>query len=187
MMRATALCLLMIALPLQRAGAHELQDNRATVVLRDKIHLSVTLFISYTEALHLVLAPQRPYAAFLVIYSSMKLEDLQKELQKAHTRFQASTRLHLSPGGEAALTNWVWPDAKQVQALLQQRVMQAMVDPKTHSHESPIEVKAEAIAKQEILSVRIKFPEEFNKVLVVAFRPNQLWVEPKSYSSEIKF
>jgi hypothetical protein len=150
-------------------------------------HLSVTIFIAYTEALHLALAPQRPYAAFLVVYSSMKTEDLQKELQKVQARFQSATKLHLSPGGKAAPTNWVWPDAKQVQALLQQRVMQAMVDPNGHSHEAPLEVHADVNASQEIKSVRIQSPDEFLKVLVVAFRPNQLWVERKSLSPEIKF
>ena len=170
-----------------QAAAHELQENRATLVLRDKTHLSVTLFIAYTEALHLALAPRRPYAAFLVVYSSMKPEELQKELQKAQAKFQSATKVQLSIGGEVALSNWVWPDAKQVQTLLQQRVMRAMVDPNGHSHEAPMEVHADVIAKQEINSVRIQFPDEFLKVLVVAFRPNQLWVEPKSLSPEIKF
>ena len=169
------------------AGGHELEDNRATLVLRDKTHLFVTLFIAYTEALHLALAPQRPYAAFLVVYSSMKPEDLQKELQKAQAKFQSATWLHITPGAETGFTNWVWPDAKLVQSLLQQRVMRAMVDPNSHSHETPTEVRAEAIAKQEVTSVKIQFPEEFHKVLVVAFRPTQLWVEPKSRSAEIKF
>ena len=177
----------LLVLLIRPAGAHELLENRATLVLRDKTHLSVTVFVAYTEALHMALTPQRPYAAFLVVYSSMKLEELQKELQKAQAKFQAATKLHLQPGGETALTNWNWPDAKQVQALIQQRAMQAMVDPNGHSHETPLEIHADANTKQEVTSARIQFPEEFRKVLVVAFRPTQLWVEPKSLSAEIKF
>ena len=179
--------MLALALLTGSASAHELQDNRATLVLRDKTHVSVTLFIAYTEALHVALAPQRPYAAFLVVYSSMKPEELQKTLQRAHAKFQAATKLQLTPGGETAITNWVWPDAKQVQNLLQQRVMQAMVDPNSHSHEAPSEIHADANAKQEVIAAKIQFPEEFRKVLVVAFRPTQLWVEPRSFSAEIKF
>ena len=187
MKRVITLGLLTLALWLPCAVAHELEDNRATLVLRDKTHLSVTLFIAYTEALHLALAPQRPYTAFLVVYSSMKPEDLQKELHKAQAKFQSDTRLHFPQGGEAALTNWGWPDAQKVQTLLRERVMQAMVDPNGHSHETPVEIHADANAKQEVTSARIQFPEEFRKVLVVAFRPTQLWVEPKSVSAEIKF
>jgi len=171
----------------QSASSHELQENRAQIVLRDKIHLSVTIYLNYTEALHLALAPQRPYAAFLVVYSSMKLEDLQLDMLMAQARFQAATKMVVSPGGEASLTNWIWPEAKQVQALLQQQVMQAMVDPASHKHEPPLEVHAEATVRAEPSSVRIQFPEAYRRVLTVAFRPSQQWAEPKTLSPELKF
>jgi hypothetical protein len=169
------------------AMAHELQDNRATLVLRDRTHVSVTLFLSYPEALHQALAPQRPFMAFLLVYSAMKPEELQKELLRAQVRFQSTTHLWIAPARDLPLSNWIWPDLKQVQAILQQRVMQAMVDPNGHSHEAPVEVHADANAAQEITSVQVQFPEEFQKVLVVAFRPSQLWVESKSLSAAIKF
>ena len=171
------------------AAAHELQENRATLVLRDKTHISVTLYIAYSDALYQALMPQRPFAAFLLIYSAMKPEDLEKELRRAQSKFQSATRMYLSPGPgrEITITNWVWPDVKQVQTMLQQRIMAAMVDPKGHAHDSPIEIRADANAPHEIVSVTVKFPEEFRKVLVVSYRPNQLWVDSQSLSPEIKF
>ena len=168
-------------------SAHELEDNRATLVLRDKTHLSATVFLAYPEALHRVLAPQREFGAFLLIYSAMKPEALQKELLRAQAHFESSTHLVSAPGKDVALMNWTWPDLKQVQAMLQQRVMQAMVAPSAHSHEAPVEVHFDANASQEITSVRVQFPEEFQKVLVVAYRPSQTWVEGKSLSPEIRF
>jgi hypothetical protein len=168
------------------AAGHELQDNRASLVLRDRTHLSVTLYLSYPEALHLALAPQRQFAAFLLIYSEMKVEDLQKELLRAQARFQSSTHLFL-PDKEASLVNWVWPDAKSVQAMLQRRVMQAMVDPDAHAHEAPVEVHADVNAAQDIQSVRVQFPREWQKVLVVWFRPSQQWVEGATLSPAMKF
>jgi hypothetical protein len=36
-------------------------------------------------------------------------------------------------------------------------------------------------------AVRIQFPEEFQRVLVVAYRPSQLWVEANSWSPAIQF
>ena len=172
---------------LHSAGAHELQENRATLVLRDHTHLSVTLFIGYADALHLALAPQRPLQEFLLVYSAMKAEQLQTELGRAQARFEAGTHVYVAAGTEAPLTNWTWPDAKQVQALLQQRAMAAMVDPAGHLHDSPVEIHADANAAQEVASVRVQFPEEFQKVLVVAFRPTQVWVESKAVSPAIKF
>ena len=149
------------------------------LVLRERGHISVTLYIGYTEALHQALAPQRPYAAFLLVYSAMKPEDLQKELIRAQARFQSGTRMYASTGKETPLTNWTWPNAKQVQSMLQQHIMQATVDPGGHYHEPPVEIHADANSTQEITSLKVQFPEEFREVLVVSFRPNQVWVETK--------
>lgn len=169
------------------ATGHDLADNRAQLVLRDKTHLSVTLFIAYPDALQLALAPQRSPQEFLLVYSAMKPEDLQKDLLRAQAKFQAGIHIYSAPGQELTLTNWVWPEATQVRTLLQQRVMQAVVDPKNFGHDSPLEIRAEAISLREITSVQVQFPEEFQKVLVVAYRPSQQWAEPKAISPAIKF
>jgi len=185
-LRAATLVALILA---ASAAAHELQENRATLVLRDKTHIAVTLYIAYSDALHQVLMPQRPFASFLLIYSAMKPEDLQKELLRAQSRFQSETRIYLSPGPgrEVPLTNWVWPDAKRVQAMMQQRIMAAMVDPNGHAHDTPIEIRADANSPHEITAVTVKFPEEFQKVLVVSYRPNQVWADGKALSPEVRF
>ena len=180
---------LLLVLLIGICGAHELQDNRATLVLRDKNHVSVTLYVAYTDALHLAVMPQRPLASFLLMYSAMRPEDLERELLRAQSKLQSGTRMYLSPGPgvEVPLTNWVWPDVKQVQTLLQERIMAATVDPNGHSHEAPSEIRAEAVASREIGALTVKFPEEFQKVLVVSYRPNQVWVDTKALSPEIRF
>jgi hypothetical protein len=177
----------LLAILAAAAVAHELQENRATLVLRDNTHLSVTLYIAYGEALRLALAPKRSEPEFLVMYSAMRPDRLQKELLRAQAKFQSDTHLYLSMGRELPLTNWVWPDVPKVQALMQQRVMQAMVDPGGHSHEEPLEIHADANSQQEILTARVQFPEEFRKVLVVAYRPTQQWAEPHTLSPVIRF
>ena len=166
--------------------AHEVDDNRANLILRDKTHVSLTLFLDFTTVLHQALAPQRTYSAFLVVASAMKPEDFAKDLQRAQAKLQAATHLY-GPAGELPLTHWTWPDAKQVQAQFQQLVMQAMVDPAAHTHQPPLEVHAEAVSVQEIGGVKIQFPEEFQKVLVVAYKPTQVWLERKAVSPQIRF
>ena len=185
LLSATFALSLLLQAPL--ATAHELQENRATLVLRDKTHVTLTLYISYAEALHQTLAPQRPLQEFLLVYSAMKPEQLEKELIRAQLKWQAATKVFTSPGVEATLTNWIWPDTKQVQMYLQQRVMQAMVDPAGHAHLAPLEIHADANSQQAIVSVRVQFPEEFQKLLVVAYKPSQIYVERKTLSPLIKF
>ena len=169
-----------------QATAHELQENRATLVLRDQGHVSVTMYLNYAELLYQAIAPQRPYAAFLVVYSGMKPEDLRKELATAQSKFQSSTRMQLAGGGEAALSNWQWPDVKQVQELLRRQLAQAIVGPANHAHEQPSEIRVEATAPK-FTAVYMRFPAEFQRVLVVSYRPNQTWVDPKAAPPEIKF
>lgn len=169
------------------AAAHEIQDNRATLVLRDQTHLSVTLFILYTDALHLALAPQRPLPEFLAVYSAMTPEKLAQELLRAQTTFQSATHLYLSPSKPVGLTNWIWPAAPHVRALLQRRTMEAIIDPNGHSHEEPTEIHADANTQAEITSVQVQFPEEFQKMLVVSYRPSQVSLERKTLSPAIRF
>jgi hypothetical protein len=179
----------LVALLAAGAGAHELQENRATLVLRDKTHVSITFYIAYSDALHQALMPQRPFAAFLMIYSAMKPEEMQKELLRAQSKFQAETRMYFSPGPgrEIPISNWVWPDVKQVQTMMQQRMMAAMLDPNGHSHETPIEIHADANAPNEVAAVTLKLPGEFQRVLVVSYKPKQVWVDGKTLSPDIRF
>jgi hypothetical protein len=179
------LVLLLLAFALA-CTAHELVDNRATLVLRDRSHLSLTVYLSYPEALHKALLPQREFAAFLLIYSSMDSAKFEKELVRAQTRFQEQLRV-LVTDKQAAISGWSWPDAKTVQEILRQRVMRAMVDPNVHAHEPPVEVRAEAVATQEIAGARVQFPVEWQRVLLVWYRPSQQWVEGSTISPVLRF
>jgi hypothetical protein len=169
------------------ANAHELMANRATLVLRDDTHVSITLYIAYADALHAALAPQRTTAEFLTMYSAMNPQALQKELTRAQAQFQAGTKVYLANGQPIVLTNWLWPDPRRVQTMMQQRIMQAMVDPTGHAHDEPLEIHADANATQKIVGLRVQFPPEFQKVLLVWYHPTQTWVDPNTWSPAIRF
>jgi hypothetical protein len=170
-----------------RANAHELLVNRATLVLRDDTHVSITLYLAYADALHAALAPRQTTAEFLTMYSAMKPEALEQALAAAQAQFQSGTKLYLASGQPVAVTNWLWPDPRQVQAMIQQRIMQAMVDPNGHAHEEPLEVHADANAAKKIAGLRVQFPPQLGQVLLVWYRPSQVWVEPNSWSPAVWF
>jgi hypothetical protein len=162
-------------------------DNRATLVLRDDRHVSVTLYLNYLEALHRALAPGRTSQEFVLRFAAMPLAQLQTALNQAHRRFENATRLSHSSGGTIALSNWTWPDATRVQSLLQQQAMQTVVAPDAHVHEQPTEVRADAIATSSISAAHIRFPAEFERVLVVSYKPHQVWASPAGASPRITF
>jgi hypothetical protein len=189
MLRSAVLiaALLAAATRLDAARFHELPDNRATLVLRDRTHVSVTMYVSYADALHRALAPQQPMTEFVLAYSAMAPDVFARELRKAHARFAATTVLATSDGTRLALTNWKWPEAARVQGLLREQTMQALVAPGEHGHETPTEIRAEAVAATPVTSVTMRFPAEFQRVLVVSYKPNQVWVDPAKPAPRIVF
>jgi hypothetical protein len=184
------LCALNLALGLLLSAttalqAHELQVNRTTAVLRDDTHLSLSHYILYTEALHQALAPKMSRQEFMLSHAAMKPADLEKRLQDAHRQFEQGFRVNTA-AGKALVLNWRWPQAAQVQALFQQGAMQAVVDPHAHSHEEPLEIQTEASHAGLGKGISVQFPAAWGRVLLVWYRPQQVWAEPKT-ATPIRF
>lgn len=177
------------------ARGHELTENRATMILRDDTHVSLTFYIDYPNVLYAVLAPKISHREFLLAYSAMKPEDFQKQMLLAQSTLQAETRATLNGGKQATITGWVWPDAVRMQAQIQQQVMESMVGGVTntntnssaHAHSLPTEIRADIAHDKPIKDANIKFAEAFGRMLLVSYRPNEIWVAPKQASSLVKF
>lgn len=174
------------------AVAHELESNRATLVLRDRQHLTLTFFVDYARVLHQVLAPQRPLNDFVMTYSAMKPQEFQSQLQEAQRMLQSGITVTLHNGKTAALTQWAWPQAKAVQAALQQRTMQAVVAPADHAHAATMEIQAQAsssssASSSDFTTITLQLPPQFQQVLVVSYQPKQVWVKPGGPPAAIAF
>ena len=178
--------------------SHELPANRLTLVMRDATHVSLTYYIDYPSALHRALAPQQTLQQFELMASAMPPAEFQKALLKAQAKFSTGTQLTLLRKNKSAaqatpltltltLTHWQWPDAKSAQALLQQRAMHSLVGTGEHPMEVPFEIRAEAASNVAITSLEVRLPEEMSKVLVVSYRPQQAWAEPRSAGALVKF
>ena len=190
------------------AHGHELSANRVTMVLRDETHIALTFYVDYPNVLYQLLAPaksQRNHREFLLAYSAMKPEDFRQQVLRAQSRLQAETSAQLNDGTDVVITGWVWPDPARMQTLIQHEVMESMVGgdaranknangnaPATatahaHAHESPTEIRASISHNTPIKSATIQFAEAFGKMLLVSYRPQQVWVAPKQASTLIKF
>lgn len=170
-----------------RAQAHELQANRLTLVLRDSLHLQLTLQLELLEALHRSLAPQQPLQAFVLQHAPWSREALSVVLSRTYSLWVQGMRLQ--PEGQAALRlgRWNWPSAEHVSAMLQARAMQLLADPGAHAHAEPVEVRSEAVASQDITGLRVTMPPTLGPVLVVSYRPRQVWLVPGEASAPIVF
>ena len=174
--------------------SHELPANRLTLVMRDATHVSLTFYIDYPSALHRALAPQQTLQQFELMASAMPPAEFQKALLKAQAKFSAGTQLTLRRKNKSAaeatpltVTHWQWPDAKSAQVLLRQRAMHSLVGAAEHPMETPFEIRAEATSTGAITSLEVRLPEEMSKVLVVSYRPQQVWFEPSRAGVLVKF
>jgi hypothetical protein len=182
----TLLALAAFAVVSCAASAHELADNRATLVLRDRTHLSLTLFIRYTEAVHRALAPRASYGEFLLALSTMSAGDFEKQLRRAHDSLQSGIRVTVDGGREAMLSNWTWPDPGRAQKLFQREVMEATVGDE-HRHAEPVEIRADVASAAAITSASVRFGAAFGNVLLVWYQPRQTWVEAGQASPTVRF
>lgn len=182
-----AIALALSLLRSKTALSHELPANRATLVLRDQTHLSLTLYIDYIETLHRALAPNKSARDFLLITSALTPQEFQQQLQRAQAKLDAETRATLNGASTVTIAGWVWPEPAKIQSLIQQQVMAAMVGAGEHSHAAPIEIRANITHTKPISEATIQFAEAFGKMLVVWYRPKQTWVAPKQLSPVMKF
>ena len=185
----TRLLLMALLAAMASAHAHELPDNRVTLVLRDATHLSLTGLIDYPAALNQALAPQQSAQEFAVRCAAMTPAEFQQGLNRAHDKFKAGILLTLPSGEALTFTHWRWPEAAGVQARLRERAMRAVVGgPEAgHLHEPPLEIHAEASAAQPLAAVRTRLPREFGPVLLVSYRPHQTWLEPQGAAVLVGF
>ncbi len=185
-----------LAYALGNAGAHEMTESRATLVLRDATHVSMTLFIDYPETLHRSLSPKQNFQEFVLTFSAMTPEVFSAAVVKAQAQLQAQIQVLNAAGKPALGDQWRWPEPSRVQALLREHAMQMLVSAGEHAHDAPLEIRAEfSMPKPDMSagpssSVRVTFPAAFRRVLVVSYRPNQVWVNAggaEGASPEIKF
>lgn len=181
------LALLVLAAACATGTAHELQANRLTLVQREAHHLSLSLHLDYLPVLHRTLAPRQDYREFVLAHAAMEHAQLAAALQRAQAAFEASTRLTLPDGSALPVQRWRWPEARRVQALLQQQAMRWIAGPGDHAHDDPIEVPAECVSRSPIRSVQVQLPAAFDAVLVVSYRPRQAWARPATGAIKVEF
>lgn len=169
------------------AGAHELQENRATLVQRDNTLVAMTLYLDCPQALHRSLAPQSTFVAFAAAHANLPPDAFKTVWLRAQSRLQTEIRATRPSGQALVFQRWAWPEPAQVQTTLRERLMEAMVAPGEHSHVPPLEVRAELVTAQALTALRMEFPSALGRVLVMSYRPKQVWVESQKASPDITF
>ena len=167
--------------------AHELDSSRATILLRDGNHVSMTLYINLPEVLRRTLAPERGFGEFVLVYSAMAPDKFRDAVRAAETRLAEATRLTDATGAAPARSGWTWPDAERTQAEFRTLAAAFLTAPGEPPHDDPVAVHAEFQTARPTSSLKVTFPPQLDAVLTVYYRPQQVWLGPGRPSPPLNF
>ena len=163
------------------------QFAQAALVQRDNTLVAMTLYLDLPGVLHRSLAPKGAFIEFATAHVNLPPDVFKTVWLRVQSRLQSEIRAARPSGQALTFQRWTWPEPAQVQSALRERLMEAMVAPGEHPHTAPLEVRAELVAAQPVTALHIEFPPVFQPVLVMSYRPKQVWTEPKKVSAEITF
>lgn len=169
------------------AGAHELDSSRATILLRDGNHVSMTLYINLPEVLRRTIAPERGFGEFVLVYSAMPPEKFRDAVKAAESRLADTTRLTDAAGASPARSGWTWPDPERTQAEFRMLAAAFLTAPSEPPHDDPVAVHAEFQTARPTSSLKVTFPPQLDAVLTVYYRPQQVWLGPGKPSPPLNF
>ena len=177
-------CLLFAALP---GKAHEAEVNKATLVLREGNHLSLSLFLRLDDSMYRMSLKKVPYQEFLLAHASMSAAEFEKAWLPVQEQLQKSVQLLDAQNQPLTLRKWQWPKPEKVQAVIQENLMQATVAAGHHHHPALLEIRAEASAPAALSTVRLQVHTVWQPLLVVSYRPSQTVLEAGKPPVSIRF
>lgn len=178
--------LLATALGLSGASlAHELPDDRLTVIQRDGTHYQLQFLVDGPGLVHRFLGGTRPRLEVLAALVAQGPEETSRVWGRLQLALQQGVRLQRG-GQPLRLEAWRWPSGAEVHACLQQWVMQQTVGRTGHVHEEPWAWSAQAVATGEG-AVELQLPTPLQQVMVVSYRPRQQWVSAEQPAVPLSF
>jgi hypothetical protein len=108
-----------------------------------------------------------------------------------HTRAQAYYKqkitFRLNKDKWAQLSNWQFSNWQLIKKNVQQQLAQQLVNPGSHVHFEPVQFTVQLTGGPDFSTLQPKLPAHWGKVLVIASKPQQFWLDAVQGTSWIKF
>jgi len=157
----------------REAHSHELNENRASLVLRNERQISVTFYLNLTEVLHKTLMPKQDRFEHTAKLAAMNEADFLKHYGDAKKLIESSVLLKAASGKKINVREWQWPEPKVAQKAIRELTMQSVVSSGQHLHENPIEVRLQIQSDESIDPLVLELPVSMKPMTLVASRPKQ--------------
>ena len=166
--------------------AHELPDDRVTIVQREPTHLSITFYVDEVGLLHRLIAPKSSRSEFLLACAGAQPEQLRLRVQRAQASFERELQL-LAGGQTLAIAPLHWPLVNDTLRRLQDGAMATITTGSDHDRVQPVEITTDALSSTAFESVTFMTPPSLPKLLIVSYRPTQHRPTPESRAVVIDF
>ena len=166
--------------------AHELQEHKLQMVLRDDRHLTLSLWLDIPNAMHKTLEPSLTSAAFALKYSAMPLSLFEKAWGQCISVWREQWQLKNSAGTAISSPVWRWPDGAVLQNQIKLQMM-ANVTGTAHAHAELTVIAGEVVSNSILQSARLKMPTSWKPLMVVSYKPLQQWTPSSEKTVLLKF
>lgn len=171
----SGLALLIGALSLINAAAHELQENKVNLTLRAQGHVDAVFYLNLIDALQKPNAKPASRFVLLASLASQSDEEFAKTWKSTTKSLQSEIKFNSASGNALSTSPWTWTDARRVHQYLREVTMSAIAAPDQHVHDMTIEARVQIKTLEPTLKVVL--PEHLKPMTLVATQPKQYRIE----------
>ena len=153
--------------------AHELPDDRVTIVQREPTHLSITFYIDEVALLNRLIAPKSSRAEFLLACAALPPARLTIKLQQARDAFAAEISIRDMHRRSLLISPLRWPTLIDTQQLLKESALALLATGSDHDKITFSEISADATAHEPLESIYFIKPRSLPELTGVSYRPLQ--------------
>jgi len=180
-------CCLTVLCTMSLANAHEVASNRLSLVQRESSHISATFYVSPQDFFKPVLGVQITAPTIYIHLASLGDDAFLDLFTKAQNFYQQNINFKLNKDKMAQRGDWQFASWQSVRQQIQLDLAQQLVNPNAHAHTEPVQFSVQLTGNSELSVVQPKLPPHWGKVLVIASKPRQRWIDSTESSQWIKF
>lgn len=155
------------------ALAHELPDDRVTIVQREPTHLSITFYIDEVALLNRIIAPKSSRTEFLLVFATLPSANFTTKIQQARDSFAAEIAIRDMNRRSLLISPLRWPTLIDTQRLVKESALALLATGSDHDKVTFSEINADATADEPLESIYFIKPRSLPELTGVSYRPLQ--------------
>lgn len=185
--QAALLVLVTLTFPQRFANAHEVETTRLSLLQREPSHVSATFYVSLFDFFQPVFDAQVTQQTAYVHLASLDDEAFASLHTRAQAYYKQKITFRLNNDQWAQLSNWQFSNWQLIKKNVQQQLAQQLVSPGSHVHFEPVQFTVQLTGGTDLSTLQPKLPPHWGRVLVIASKPKQIWLDSPQGLTWIKF